>query len=737
MKFTEKIKQYIRNKNLNPMNNRKKVGIILFGTSIGLFFLFASRLTYVVVVGKVAGESLEAKTQALYEGSRVVQAKRGSILDRFGNPIAEDATSYSVYAILDETYTGLEKKKLYLEEKNFDKVAEVFKKYLKIKESKTLEYLNNGMDRKKAGEEVFQVEFGNDGKNISLNTKNEMEADLEKAGVEGIQFSEHPARIYPNGTFASHFIGFVQPADAENESKGLTGVMGVEKSFNDILSGTNGKIYYEKDQYGNPLPGTVAEEKKAVDGQDVYTTLDARLQSYLETLMDQANKKFKPENMTAILMKADTAEILAMSQRPTFDPEKQLKNDDLWRNMLVEDAYEPGSTMKILTMAAALNEGVVDPNETFKAGTIKLYDATINDWDFGEKGYLTYRQALSWSSNVGMVHLQEKLGDKWLDYLHRFDFGQSTNSGLTPESSGSVPTNNAVDMAMSAFGQQVSVTNFQMMRAFTAIANDGTMLQPHFISKIVDTQKNKERVIGPEVLGQPVSAEAAKTVREFMIDTTEDPEYGLAYDVYKVNDEHVAAKTGTAQIYNPETGEYYLEGTNYIYSVVEMVPANQPRYILYITMQHPTQDYDKTSIATIANPLLKRAMDLEDQDAQVTEDLAEEKVEVADYRNLSGDEAASDARRNGLEPVVIGNGEKISEQSTKAGEKLLPNQRLILLTGGEHLMPDITDWSKNDITHLAKLLGITVSFEGEGYATKQSIAPGAKVTDQLTVTLSQ
>lgn len=717
-------------KNLNPMNNRKKVGIILFATSIGMFFLFAVRFSYIVIGGHVAGTSLAEKTKQLYQGSEVVKAKRGTIYDRNGVALAEDASSYSIKAILSKTYTSGDKK-LYVEEKNFDKIAEILHKNLSIDKKDALNILEDG-----AKKELYQVEFGSYGKNISQETKQNIEADMKKEGVAGLYFVDHQARMYPNGVFSSHFIGYAVPDKDEN---GLVGKLGLESAYNDILSGKDGKIIYQKDNFQNPLPGTVAEEEKAVDGQDIYTTLDSRLQSHLETLMDQVNEEYQPEELTAVLMKAKTGEILAMGQRPTFNPETMeglTGKDAIWRNFLVQDSYEPGSTMKVFTTAAAIEEGEFNENETFQSGKIQVEDATINDHDFGEKGVLTMRQALSWSSNVGMVILEQRLGGRWYNYLQKLGFGQSTHSGLDDEVNGALPTLNIVDRAMSAYGQAVGVTNFQMMKAFTSIANNGTMIQPRYISKVVDPQTGEERTTQTEVLGQPFSKETTEKVREYMRDVVESENYGSAYGVYSVPGYNVSAKTGTAQIAS-DTGGYQTGDTAYLYSIVEMVPSEDPDYVLYLTMKHP-KTYDRMALAKIANPLMKRAMDFKETEEDSDTETKTEKVSVADYRNLEADVAAADAQKSGLQPVVIGNGKKVQKQSTANGDQLISGEKLILYTGGDKLMPDVTGWSKADIMKLGKILGIEVSFDGDGYCVKQELAPYEKITeDKLSFTLEE
>lgn len=421
--------------------------------------------------------------------------------------------------------------------------------------------------------------------------------------------------------FASHVIGYTDLADKNDESIGLVGKMGIEYSYNDILSGTDGKIDYQKDVNGNPVPGSVVEESQVQDGKDIVTTLDIRLQTRLENLLDPLVEKYEPEEVTAMLMEAKSGDIVAMSQRPSFEPETR-DGLELWRNLLVEDKFEPGSTMKIMTSAAAIQQGVFNPNETFvyPYGGVVLDDTpgnetVVNDWDKGEKGTLNFRQAISWSSNVGMLELERRMGGTtWQDYLKKFGFGESTNSGLESESSGSVPGDNTVDQAMSSFGQAVSVTNFQMMQAFSAFANDGTMIKPQYIREIVDAKTGEKEVKQREEVGTPVSAQAVNEVRTYMIDTVEDPTYGIAYDVYTVPGYRVAAKTGTAQVVDEETGVYYTGPTDYLYSVVEMVPAENPEYILYITMKRPNTNYNKTTLAEVANPLMKLAMEIKATD---------------------------------------------------------------------------------------------------------------------------
>lgn len=739
MSLKKKMKRYFNKKNKSPKNNRKIVGIILFSMAFAMFFLFVIQLSKIAVIGKVNNVSLAEKTKQLYQGSTVVKAKRGTIYDRNGIAIAEDATSYSAYATLSKTYTS-GNKKLYAQEKDFEKLVAILAKEVSgFDEKKALTALKNG-----AKENLWLVEFSQ-AKNLTLKQRTAIEADLKAENLVGIYFNESQARMYPNGEFASHLIGYTDLVENKSGEKELVGKMGIESAYDDILKGTNGKIVYQRDNYQNPLPGTVSESVAAKDGKDIYTTLDSRLQVYLEKYMKEYYEKLGAKSMTAMLVKANTGEILALDQQPSFDPEtkKGLGTDYdsnfNWANTLVEDPYEPGSTMKILTTAAAITQGVYDPNETYQGGKIEIADATIDDWDHGEKGTLTMRQALSWSSNKGMVILEQKMPDAWRQYLKKFGFGQSTYSGLANEKSGTLPSTNIVDTAMSSFGQSIGVTNFQMMQAFTAIANNGTMLKPQYITKIVNPNTNKITVMEPEVVGNPVTKESTEQVREYMRDTTENEEYGIAYGKYSVPGYHVSVKTGTAQI--SENGAYLTGANDYIYSAVSIVPSENPEYIFYLTIKQP-KNYDYNELSDITNAILKRAMDLTSSDATTdgeSTEISTEKITVDDYRNLSTTTAATAAQKSGLDPVVLGEGSKVKSQSIDVGKTVLPGEKLLLLTNDDAVtMPDITGWSKTDIVKLADLLNIDVTFEGEGYATSQSIEAYATIRNQkLTIVLKE
>lgn len=610
----------------NPTANRKKVARILFFFTIFIFSVFSFRFIYIISVGKVGDVSLDKKTQNHFQGTSIVPAKRGSILDRHGNSIAEDATSYSVYAVLDENYVQGDKE-LFVHEQDIPKIAKILNEYTGMSKSYATQQLTQTTNE--FGDPLKEVAFGIKGKEISLETKNKIEETLDKEQITGIYFQSHPARIYPNGVFASYLIGYADLIDKDDESKGLKGMMGIEEAYNDILSGKNGKITYQKDSRGNKIPETVHEVEKAQDGADIYTTLDTKLQLDLEELLDQLYLGTQPENITAMLVAAESGEILAAGQRPSFNPETRegLQEDEetpgIWANLLIQNPYEPGSTMKVFTVASAIDQGVFQKDEYYTAGQMDFYDGQVVDFDYAKVGKrpLNFEQALIHSSNVGMVLLEQRIGEQnWINYLEKFGFGSSTDSGLPHESPGSLPnTDNVFDIATSAYGQAMLVTSFQMMQGFTMLTNHGEMLKPQYIKKIKYDDENIEQ-INRTVVGKPVSQKAADETLEMMRGTVEDQLLGTG-TAYGIEGYSVSAKTGTAQI--SEYGANYTSGDlNYLYSVVQIAPTEDPKYIMYVTLKRPSRIESGTveeNIAQLSSTLLKKALDLETINDEIEE----------------------------------------------------------------------------------------------------------------------
>ena len=724
MKWTEKITRFAVKNRKSPAENRRIVGKYISLLAVVLFAIFLVNFAVIIGSGSKFGADLVKEAKKVHQTTRTVPAKRGTIYDRNGVPIAEDATSYNVYAVIDKKYKSATGKILYVEDSQFNKVAEVFHKYLDMDESYVKEQL--------AQPNLTQVSFGAKGNGITYANMMAIKKDLKDASVEGIDFTTSPNRSYPNGQFASSFIGLAQLHENEDGSKSLLGTSGLESSLNTILAGTDGIITYEKDRLGNIVPGTEQISQKTVNGKDVYTTLSSPLQSFMETQMNAFLEKVKGKYMTATLVSAKTGEILATTQRPTFDADTKegITKDFVWRDILYQSNYEPGSAMKVMTLASSIDNNTFPSGEYFNSSELKIADATIRDWDVNDGlttgGMMTFLQGFAHSSNVGMSLLEQKMGDAtWLDYLNRFKFGVPTRFGLTDEYSGQLPADNIVNIAMSAFGQGISVTQTQMLRAFTAIANDGVMLEPKFITALYDPNDQTVRKSQKEIVGNPVSKDAASQTRTHMVLVGTDPIYGTMYNhstgkaTVNVPGQNVALKSGTAQIADEKNGGYLVGSTNYIFSVVAMNPAENPDFILYVTVQQP-EHYSGIQLGEFANPILERAsamkesLNLQSPAKNLDQVTTESSYAMPSIKDISPGDLAEALRRNIVQPIVVGTGTKIKESSVEEGKNLTPNQQVLLLSDKVEEIPDMYGWKKETAETFAKWLDIELEFEGSG-----------------------
>ena len=720
----EKIIRFAVRNRKSPEENRRRVGKSLSLLAVVLFAVFLVNFAVIIGTGSKFGKDLVKEAKKVHQTTKTIPAKRGTIYDRNGTPIAEDATSYNVYAVIDKTYKSATGKVLYVEDSQFSKVAEIFHKYLEMDESYVTEQL--------AQPNLKQVSFGTKGNGITYANMMAIKNDLKTAGVEGVDFTTSPNRSYPNGQFASSFIGLAQLHENEDGSKSLLGTSGLESSLNRILAGTDGIITYEKDRLGNIVPGTEQASQQTVDGKDVYTTLSSPLQSFMETQMDAFQEKVKGKYMTATLVSAKTGEILATTQRPTFnaDTKDGITKDFVWRDILYQSNYEPGSAMKVMTLAASIDNNTFPGGEYFNSSELKIADATIRDWDVNDGlttgGMMTFSQGFAHSSNVGMSLLEQKMGDAtWLDYLNRFKFGVPTRFGLTDEYSGQLPADNIVNIAMSAFGQGISVTQTQMLRAFTAIANDGVMLEPKFITALYDPNDQTVRKSQKEIVGNPVSKDAASQTRTHMVLVGTDPTYGTMYNhstgkaTVNVPGQNVALKSGTAQIADEKNGGYLTGSTNYIFSVVAMNPAENPDFILYVTVQQP-EHYSGIQLGEFANPILERAsamkesLNLQSPAKNLDQVTTESSYAMPSIKDISPGDLAEALRRNIVQPIVVGTGTKIKETSVEEGKNLAPNQQVLLLSDKVEEIPDMYGWKKETAETFAKWLDIELEFEGSG-----------------------
>ncbi len=469
--------------------------------------------------------------------------------------------------------------------------------------------------------------------------------------------------------------------------------------------------------------------------------------------MDAFQAKTNGALASATLVNAKTGEILATSQRPTFNADtlEGITKDYNWKSALYQTNFEPGSTLKVMTLASAIDDGVFKPNDVFSnANGITIADATIQDWSINEGvstgRYMTYAQGFAYSSNVGMTKLEQKMGnDKWLNYLAKFKFGYPTRFGLGSEESGIFPSNNIVTQAMSAFGQGISVTQIQMLRAFLSISNNGVMVQPQFVSQIYDPNSSTYRTAKKEVVGKPVTKKAASETRDYMVNVGTDPVFGTLYapstgPIIKVGNLPVAVKSGTAQI-AAEDGSGYLDSgngnNNNLLSVVAMVPSDNPDFVMYVTVQQP-EHWSGLYWAEVINPVLEEAYLMQETLQKPVQEGKETAYELPDLHEKNPGTTADELRRNLIHPVILGNGDKIIKVSKDKGSKLKANQQVLVLTNDFTTMPDMYGWTESNVKKFAKWTGIEVQYKGSsGKVTKQSADVGKplKKIKKLKITL--
>ena len=757
-KLKKKIIRYSLKKRKLPDQNRRQVAKNLSLLSILVFFIFLINFAVIIGTDSKFGKNLSELSHQVHQKTEIVPAKRGTIYDRNGAVIAEDATTYNVYAIIDKTYKSAKGEVLYVEESQYNQVADVFNRYLGMEK----DYVVQQLSQKK----LNQVSFGAAGNDISYSNMDAIRSELEAANIKGVDFTTSPNRSYKNGTFASQFIGQAQLIEDKEGNKTLQGTTGIEKSLDRILGGQDGVVTYEKDRNGNIVPGSDKVAVKTEDGKDVYTTLSAELQTYLETRMDVFQEKVKGKYVSATLVSAKTGEILATTQRPTYNADTKegldIKNLRTWNTILYQDQYEPGSTMKVMTLAAAIDHGTFPAyNEVYYNNELQVKDAIIKDWEINmglsEGRYMNIAQGFAYSSNIGMTKLEQKMGNNvWMNYLTLFKFGLPTRFGMGDESFGSLPGDNYVTQAMSSFGQGISVTQTQMLRAFSAIANDGEMLEPKFISAIYDGKHESARKSQREVVGNPVSASAAQQTRNYMITVGTDPQFGTLYSsdgpIIQVAGQNVAVKSGTAQI---ATANGYLEGENdNINSIVVMTPAEDPDFIMYVTVQQPEVSFSPKSWQELVNPVLEDAVALKDELNLVSETKAldgvtkEETYKMPSAESLSKELKlkqtispggfADELRRNLIQPVVLGTGKNIKKMSVSAGTKLKANEQVLLLTDDLDSVPDMYGWTKENVDKFAEWTGIEITYKGKGSrVSKQNVKveTALKKTKKITITL--
>ena len=535
--------------------------IVLILISV-LLCLAIARLLQVSFFSKVDGINLKEFASSRNTVTKTLYAKRGTIYDSGGDALAVSVNSYTLIAYLESSRTTDYSNPQHVVDK--EGTAKALAPILNMEESEILKYLN-----KKA----YQVEFGAKGKNLTEITKKKID-DLE---LPGIDFIESTQRYYKMGSFASYLIGYAKT----NDEGQIKGELGIESYYNDELSGKNGFITYQKDAYGYMLPNRPYYETDAKSGSDIYLTIDSNIQLIVENAINDLKDNYKFDFGVFSIMDATTGAIVASSTYPSFNP-NDLNTLTNYLNPLISYTYEPGSTMKIFSWASAIEEGKYNGDELYDSGSIDVTDVTISDFNKVGWGKISFDEGFARSSNVAASILGLKIGkEKLLYYYDKFGFGKKTGITLSNESAGTCSFTYPSEIATSSFGQGgITITPIQMLQALTSITNNGVMLKPYVIDKIVDSNGKNKFSSAKEEIGQVMKKETAEKMKALMYKTNYD---GLT-KVWQPKTVSLSMKTGTAQIPNPKGG--YLTGKyDQIYSMAGFFPSDDPKYIVYVAVK--------------------------------------------------------------------------------------------------------------------------------------------------------
>ncbi len=452
------------------------------------------------------------------------------------------------------------------------------------------------------------------------------EEEIEKIRakkIDGIHLADETFRYYPAGELASNVLGFVG-WDGDN----FGGKYGIEKYFEEKISGESGKIFQNQDTAGRWI--TIGERilEPAKDGKNLVLTIDHIVQFESERILKGAIKKFEAEGGTIIVMEPSTGKILALANYPTFNSNEYASVEDMsaFRNLAVNDAYEPGSIFKPFTMAAALDSGKVDPKTTYiDTGLVTEAGYSIQNSDYKSNGLQTMTQVLEKSLNTGVIYAQKLVGNKnFADYMHRFGFGETTGIDLFGESAGNINNlknlKSDIQFFTAAFGQGITVTPIQLASAYSAIANGGVLMKPQIVEKIIG-QNDEEEPISPQEIHRVISPSAAEDLGQMLVSVVKEGHGKRA----GVPGYLVGGKTGTAQVASQER-KGYEEGKN-IGSFGGFAPADNPKFTIIVRVDNPKAvEWAESSAAPVFGELMKFL--LEYYNIEPTEEYVQKDLDV-------------------------------------------------------------------------------------------------------------
>lgn len=674
-----------------PQQLIKRRLIILLLFSLIFSFLLLGRVFWIQFV---RGDELKERALNQWTSDVPVEPKRGTVYDRNKNPLAISATVDTVVASPPDI-------------KDIETTANLLSTALNMDREELEETLREAKNKKKGA--IY----------IKRKITEEESETVRNLKLSGIYFTKEHKRFYPERNLCSHVLGFTGI-----DSQGLDGI---ELVYEKYLKGTPGRIVSEKDALSRKLPFGVDKYIPPEDGLDLVLTIDKIIQHIAERELEKALAEHNAKRGTIIVMDPKTGEILAMTNKPDYDPNNYGEfSQILWRNAAVSDVYEPGSTFKIVTASAALEEGVARPEDKFyDPGYAMVSGVRIGCWYHGGHGSQTFIQLLENSCNPGFVELGMKLGkDRFMKYIKGFGFGEVTGIDLPGEARGILDPSKVgpVELATITFGQGISVTPVQLITALSTIANDGKLVQPHVAKAIVDKEGNTVQEFSPAPLRQVVSYETAQEMKKILESVVTNGTGGRG----KVEGFRVAGKTGTAEKYSPG---------KYVVSYMGFAPVDDPKLAILVIIDEPTGGLIYGG--TIAGPVFQKVMadslnylGIEPNIEQVEE---REHVEVPDLRNLYVEDARKILMQNGLSVRIEGEGYVVTEQVPMPGAEVKKNTVVLLKLSDSRTnkdpvtVPDLTGRTIKEATDIIHAIGLNIEIEGSGYAVKQNPPAEAEV----------
>lgn len=681
-------------KKKRTINHNARISNIALVVTLFLFIFLLCRAGILALSEKVDGINLSDFASRRTIKHETILAKRGTIYDVNGEELALNVYSYTLIAYLDSSRGDGN----YVKDK--ETTAKALATVISMDEEQIFSLLNKN---------VYQTEFGTAGRGLTELTKDKILA----LNLDGIDFTETQKRYYPKGDFLSYTLGY---AKGNSDGK-IIGEMGIEALFNDSLTGTDGFKEYQKDLKGYKIANTKEKVQEAENGNSIYLTIDSNVQFFVEQALEEANNKYTFDELNIVIAEAKTGKILGVGSSTSFDP--NIKNIDTYLDPNISVAFEPGSTMKIFSYMAVMEAGKYNGEETFQSGTYKTKDGTvIGDWDRNGWGTITYDRGFALSSNVGVVNLIHNYIDRetLMDYYKKLGFGSKTGIELSKETSGKLNFKYETEIFNAGFGQGIMVTSIQNIKALTSIANDGILLEPYIVDKVVDSKGNIIEKNSRTELGTVASKNTTDKIKDLMEDVVLEgtgtnysmPGYGLI------------AKTGTAQIASTN-GKGYLTGPyDVIRGFAGMFPKENPEIIIYANVKRPRQ-YANALSYVVKNVIenVSKYYNIYDATEQNTQSIT---YTIDSYMNKKTEDVKKKLEDNGIVVEVIGDGNKIINQYPAKGIGVTEKSKVFLTTNSNTVtIPNFKGWSKKDVVTYLEQANIPYQTEGIGYLTSQNL----------------